>query len=149
MRDEPMIRAAGGIVWRGTSEGRKVAVVHRSRYDDWCLPKGKLEEKESWEEAALREVKEETGCEARIIGVAGPVSYEVAGQPKLVLFFTMEAIGECLFKQSREVKEVVWLSAEEALKKLDYEGERAVLMANAGHQEGTLQRLSRRTAPGN
>ena len=144
-----MIRAAGGIVWRGTSECRKVAVVHRSRYDDWCLPKGKLEEKESWEEAALREVKEETGCEARIIGVAGPVSYEVAGQPKLVLFFTMEAIGECLFKQSREVKEVVWLSAEEALKKLDYAGERAVLMANAGHQEEAFQRLSRRTAPGN
>jgi 8-oxo-dGTP pyrophosphatase MutT (NUDIX family) len=143
-----MIHAAGGIVWRETSEGRKVAVVHRSRYDDWCLPKGKLEEKESWEEAALREVKEETGCEARISGFAGPVSYEAGGQPKLVLFFTMEAFGECLFKESKEVKEVLWLSAEEALKKLDYEGERAVLMANAGHEEGILQRLGRWAAPG-
>jgi ADP-ribose pyrophosphatase YjhB (NUDIX family) len=143
-----MIHAAGGIVWRETSEGRKVAVVHRSRYDDWCLPKGKLEEKESWEEGALREVKEETGCEARIIGVAGPVSYEAGGQPKLVLFFTMDAIGECLFEQSREVKEVVWLSPEEALKKLDYEGEKAVLMANAAHEEGMLERLGRWAAPG-
>ncbi len=122
-----MIRAAGGIVWRETAEGPKVAVVHRARYDDWCLPKGKLKEKESWEEAALREVNEETGCEARIIGFAGRVSYEVRGKPKLVFFYTMEAIGECLFKESDEIKEVLWLFPEEALEKLDYEQEREML----------------------
>ncbi len=122
-----MIRAAGGIVWRETPEGRKVAVVHRTRYDDWCLPKGKLKENESWEEAALREVNEETGCEARITGFAGRVSYEVRGKPKLVLFYTMEAIGECLFTESDEIKEVLWLLPEEALKKLHYAKERDVL----------------------
>jgi 8-oxo-dGTP pyrophosphatase MutT (NUDIX family) len=142
-----MIRAAGGIVWRKTSEGRKVAVIHRSRYDDWCLPKGKLKENESWEQAALREVNEETGCDARITGFAGPVSYETGGKPKLVLFFVMQAMGECLFKESKEVKEVAWLSPDEALKKLDYEGERAVLMAQAGREKGLLERLGRWTAP--
>lgn len=122
-----MIRAAGGIVWKETPEGRKVAVVHRARYGDWCLPKGKLKENESWEEAALREVKEETGCDARITGVAGSVSYDVKGTPKTVRFFTMEMLAECLFVPSEEVREVVWLPPAEALKKLDYKGERDLL----------------------
>ena len=122
-----MIFAAGGIVWKETSEGRKIAVIHRSRYDDWSLPKGKLIEKESWEEAAIREVKEETGCDVRITGFAGRVSYQVKGTPKIVLYFTMEAVKESLFTDSSEVKEVLWLSPEEALGRLDYEGERALL----------------------
>jgi 8-oxo-(d)GTP phosphatase len=122
-----MIFAAGGLVWKETPEGRKIAVIHRSRYDDWSLPKGKLFEKESWEEAAIREVKEETGCDVRITGFAGPVSYRVKGTPKIVLYFTMEAVRESLFTDSSEVKEVLWLSPEEALGRLDYEGERALL----------------------
>jgi 8-oxo-dGTP pyrophosphatase MutT (NUDIX family) len=122
-----VIKAAGGIVWKETPEGRKVAVVHRARYGDWCLPKGKLKRNESWEEAAVREVKEETGCDARITGVAGSVSYEVKDTPKTVRFFSMEVLGECLFVPSEEVREVVWLLPEEAIEKLDYKGERDVL----------------------
>ena len=122
-----MIFAAGGIVWKETLEGRKVALVHRSRYDDWSLPKGKLKENESWEEAAIREVKEETGCDVRIIGFAGSTSYQAKGIPKIVLFFVMEAVRESALTDFSEVKEVLWLSPEEALKKLDYEAERALL----------------------
>ena len=122
-----MIFAAGGLVWKETVEGRKIAVIHRSRYDDWSLPKGKLIDKESWEEAAVREVKEETGCDVRIMGFAGPVSYQVKGTPKIVLYFTMEAVKESAFTDSSEVKEVLWLSPEEALGRLDYEGERTLL----------------------
>jgi len=122
-----MIFAAGGIVWKETPEGRKVAVIHRSRYDDWSLPKGKLIEKESWEEAAIREVKEETGCDARITGFAGSVSYQSKGNAKIVCFFTMEALRESAFTDVSEVKEVLWLSPEEALRRLDYERERALL----------------------
>jgi len=122
-----VIFAAGGIVWKETLEGRKVAVIHRSRYDDWSLPKGKLIEKESWEEAAIREVKEETGCDARITGFAGSVSYQAKGIAKIVLFFTMEALRESAFTDVSEVKEVLWLSPEEALRRLDYERERALL----------------------
>jgi 8-oxo-dGTP diphosphatase len=121
------IRAAGGIVWRKTPEGRKLAVVHRARYNDWCLPKGKLNEGESWEAAALREVREETGCAARITGRAGSVSYQVQGRPKKVRFYTMEAVGHSFFVPSEEVEEVVWLTPEEALHILDYPAERDVL----------------------
>ena len=122
-----MIFAAGGIVWKQTPEGCKIAVIHRSRYDDWSLPKGKLIKEESWEDAAVREVKEETGCDVRITGFAGPVTYQVKGTSKIVLFFCMEALRESLFTDSSEVKEVLWLSPEEALGRLDYEGEKALL----------------------
>ncbi len=123
-----MIFAAGGIVWKETPEGRKLAVIHRRRYDDWSLPKGKLVEGESWEEAAVREVKEETGCDARITGVAGSITYQVKGTSKIVLFFTMEAAGQSLFTDTSEVMEVLWLSPEEALRRLDYAGERELLI---------------------
>ena len=126
-KGEPVIFAAGGIVWKETPKGCKVALIHRSRYNDWSLPKGKLIGQESWEEAAIREVKEETGCDVRITGFAGSVSYQVKGIAKIVLFFTMESVSESAFTDSSEVKEVVWLSREEALGKMDYEGERALL----------------------
>ena len=59
------VRAAGGVVARASGDGVEVVLVHRPRYDDWSLPKGKLEPGESWEDGALREVEEETGlrCE--------------------------------------------------------------------------------------
>ena len=61
-----MIEAAGGVIWRRTSSDRvKVLVVHRPRYDDWSLPKGKLESGESAARAALREVEEETGLRCK------------------------------------------------------------------------------------
>ena len=62
---DPEVRAAGGVVVRDGADGPEVAVVHRPRYDDWSLPKGKLKPGEGWEQAALREVEEETGlrCE--------------------------------------------------------------------------------------
>ncbi len=122
-----MIFAAGGIVWKETPEGRRVAVIHRSRYGDWSLPKGKLIGNESWEEAAIREVKEETGCDVRITGYAGSASYVSKGNPKIVLFFTMEVVSESALTDFSEVQEVLWLSPEEALKKLDYERDRELL----------------------
>ena len=59
------VKASGGVVWRRAGDGLELAVIHRPRYDDWSLPKGKLDRGESWEDAALREVEEETGlrCE--------------------------------------------------------------------------------------
>ena len=68
------VKASGGVVWRRDGDGsRQVVVVHRPRYDDWSLPKGKLDPGESWEEAALREVEEEVGlrCRARRGAAAG------------------------------------------------------------------------------
>ncbi len=81
------IEAAGGVIIR---DG-KIAVVHRDRYDDWSLPKGKLDAGESFEEAALREVREETGLECQLGRELEPVSYvDQKGRPKLVRYWLME-----------------------------------------------------------
>ena len=69
------VRAAGGVVIR---DGL-VAVVHRPRYDDWSLPKGKLDEGETFEEAALREVWEETGLRAALVRELPEVRYPGPG----------------------------------------------------------------------
>jgi len=125
-----VIRAAGGLLWRDGPRGAEIAVVHRPRYDDWSLPKGELEAGESWEEAAVREVAEETGCEVHISDFAGSLSYEVRGSPKEVRFWNMAVAGDCAFRPDDEVDELRWLSFAEALETLDYELERCLLRDN-------------------
>jgi 8-oxo-dGTP diphosphatase len=116
------IRAAGGVVVR---DG-KVLVVHRPRYDDWSLPKGKLEAGETWEEAALREVREETGYACVIIEPLGATNYESRGRSKEVRWYRMEADGEAGTRDG-EVDDLRWLAPSEALALLGYDGDRAVL----------------------
>jgi len=124
--NEELIRAAGAVLVR---DGL-VAVVHRPRYDDWTLPKGKLEPGESDAEAAVREVGEETGFTGTIVADLGTVEYMVtkAGRtlPKQVRYYLMDAIGGG-FTGENEVDELQWLdrSAAEAL--LTYERDREVL----------------------
>ena len=85
------VRAAGGVV---VSDGT-VALIHRPKYDDWSLPKGKLDPGESWEEAALREVREETGVPCRLREELPSVSYsDSRGRPKTVRYWRMEPVGE-------------------------------------------------------
>lgn len=124
------IRAAGGLIWRNSIQGREIAVIYRARYGDWTLPKGKLNPGEDWQEAAIREVKEETGCSVKVEEFAGEVRYEMKGVPKVVRFWNMTPEGECQFRPSEEVEKVVWLSAQEALEKLDYAAERELLKKN-------------------
>lgn len=127
-KENEVIMAAGGIVWRETETRRKLALVHRPKYDDWSLPKGKLKKGESWQATALREVKEETGCEAMLNSLAGSTAYTVKGVPKVVLFWnmTLTKIEEHL--PDGEVDEVIWLTKEDALEKLDYQAEKTLLM---------------------
>jgi len=119
-----VIRAAGGIVVR---DGY-VLVVHRPGYDDWSFPKGKLEDGESWEDAALREVEEETGLACALDGYVGSTRYEVGGGPKEVRFFRMTAEGEP--SPRTEVDEVRWASLEEADALLSYEHDRELLRSS-------------------
>jgi len=125
------IRAAGGLVWRDSVHGREIAVIHRARHRDWTLPKGKLEPGEDWKEAAVREVKEETGYCVQLKSFAGKISYNIKGTPKVVQFWNMEPIGESKFEPSKEVDRVRWLSVQKALEVLDYDAERELLRNNS------------------
>lgn len=133
-----VIEAAGGLVWRLSSHEKVIAVIHRPRYDDWAFPKGKLEIGEDWETAAMREVEEETGCKTRLGTFAGSVSYDVDTGHKVVRFWNMYTSGECDFKQSEEVDQVLWLSAHAAIEHLDYAGERELLKTVISSPEFTL-----------
>ena len=115
--------AAGGIVMR---DGR-LAVVHRPKYDDWSLPKGHLEEGETWEQAALREVAEELGIRTRIVRQLDPVHYRTSkGRDKEVRYWLMEPVdGE--FAPNEEVDDVRWLAPAEALELLSYPADRGLI----------------------
>jgi 8-oxo-dGTP diphosphatase len=118
------VRAAGGVVVR---DGR-VLVVHRPRYDDWSLPKGKLEDGESWEEAALREVQEETGVGGRLVRELDDDHYiDRKGRPKRVRWWLMEAVAIDGHEPDREVDEVRWVPLEQAGRLLSYAHDRALV----------------------
>ncbi|WP_380680323.1 NUDIX hydrolase [Salinigranum sp. GCM10025319] len=119
--------AAGGLLWRDADGGRRLAVVHRPRYDDWTLPKGKPEADEPLDETALREVREETGCAVERGRFAGTVTYETDAGPKVVLFWRMTLVEEGTRETDGEVDEVAWLTPEEARTRLSYPAERAIL----------------------
>ena len=88
------IRAAGGVVLREGREGIEVAVVHRPRHDDWSLPKGKLDPGESFAEAALREVEEETGLRCELGAELSPARYrDERDREKLVRYWLMRPTG--------------------------------------------------------
>ena len=119
------VNAAGGVVVRDGS----VCVVHRSRYDDWSLPKGKLDPGESFEQAALREVWEECGLRCRLVRELSPARYTVKGRPKLVRYWLMEVEDDEGLEANDEVDELRWLSPEEAVDVLTYEHDRELVAA--------------------
>jgi 8-oxo-dGTP diphosphatase len=104
------IHAAGGVLWRqsAAADSIEVAVIHRPRYDDWSLPKGKLNPGEIELEGAVREVMEETGYRVTVGRPLGEVSYLKDGRPKVVRYWAMRAEGG-IFTPSREVDELRWL----------------------------------------
>ena len=119
------IEAAGGVVMR---DGR-VALVHRPRYDDWTLPKGKLDPAESFEEAAVREVQEETGLHGRLVRELLPTTYRVGGRDKVVRYWLMDVEHEGPFVPNDETDELRWAPINEAMRLLTYGRDREVLRA--------------------
>ena len=109
--------------------GHQVLLVHRPRYDDWTLPKGKLDEGESFEDAALREVEEETGLRCRLTRELPTVSYDVRGRRKEVRYWAMEIEDETPFVPNDEVDQVRWVEPQEALALLSYDRDREPVLA--------------------
>ena len=126
---EPEVAAAGGVVLRERADGPEIAVVHRPRYDDWSLPKGKLEPGEVWSAGALREVEEETGLRCELGPELAPARYrDRKGRDKLVRWWLMRPLeGE--FTANDEVDELRWLAPEAALELLDYDHDRDLVRA--------------------
>jgi ADP-ribose pyrophosphatase YjhB (NUDIX family) len=123
-----LVRAAGGVVWREGPGGPRLALVHRPHRDDWSLPKGKLGSGESWHGAALREIAEETGCDARITRFAGAKLLVDRPVPKLVLYWHMRLVRQGELEEGDEVDEVAWLPPREALSRLDHASDRRLLL---------------------
>jgi 8-oxo-dGTP diphosphatase len=122
----PQIRAAGGVVARERDGALEIAAVHRPRYDDWSLPKGKLLTGEAWEAGALREVEEETGLRCELDEELESVSYlDRRGRRKLVRYWLMRPL-DGVFEPGDEVDELRWLSPAEAAANLTYEHDRAL-----------------------
>ena len=112
------VRAAGGVV---VGEGGEIAVVHRPKYDDWTLPKGKLDPGEGFEEAALREVEEETGLRCRLGAELGEVRYtDPHGRPKVVRYWAMIPQAGS-FRPNDEVDEVRWVDPGDAAELLTHD----------------------------
>jgi 8-oxo-dGTP diphosphatase len=124
------VLAAGGVVVR--DDGR-IAVIHRPRYDDWSLPKGKLDPGESFEDGAVREVLEETGVRGRIVSELEPTNYvDRKGRDKLVRWYRMELDGDPVaFAPNDEVDELRWLTPDEAGALLSYDHDRALVQTVA------------------
>ncbi len=124
------VRAAGGLVCRGTADGlTEILVVHRPAYDDWSFPKGKLERGESDEDAATREVEEETGLRCRLDRELPTTHYvDGRGRAKTVRYWLMTPVGGQLAADN-EIDEARFVPVAEALSILTYERDRELLAA--------------------
>jgi 8-oxo-dGTP pyrophosphatase MutT (NUDIX family) len=127
-----VVQAAGGLIVRRHHGALEIAVVHRPVHQDWSFPKGKLEEGETFELAALREVEEETGMACRLVRFIGHTEYvDRKGRPKAVAYWVMVAQAGS-FAPNAEVDEMRWVTLDGASALLSYPRDRelvAVLMA--------------------
>ncbi|HUG65476.1 MAG TPA: NUDIX hydrolase [Gaiellaceae bacterium] len=122
------VRAAGGLVRRRGDDGTtEILLVHRPAYDDWSFPKGKLEPGESEEDAALREVEEETGLRCALDRELATTAYgDGRGRTKTVRYWLMTPVGGAV-EAANEVDDARFVSPVEASALLTYEHDRELL----------------------
>ncbi|ORW11666.1 NUDIX hydrolase [Mycolicibacter longobardus] len=123
---DKVVYAAGAVLWRKRRKAVEVALIHRPRYDDWSLPKGKVDPGETEPVTAVREILEETGQHAHLGRRLGAVSYPVQQGVKKVRYWTARALGGD-FVPNHEVDDLVWLPVADAMKELHYPYDRKIL----------------------
>jgi 8-oxo-dGTP diphosphatase len=127
------VRAAGGVVWRWAGSTVEFLLIHRPRYDDWSLPKGKTEsDDEGWRRCAEREVEEETGHRCPAGRRVDTVRYhDRRGRAKEVRYYAMEVGDDAAdaFRPNDEVDEIAWLKPEKARSRMTRASDVAVLDA--------------------
>ncbi len=125
--------SSGGVIFRRRDDKVEVGLIAVKDGKIWCLPKGLIERGEDEEDAALREVQEETGLRGRIVDKIGDVSYwyyikeENVKCRKTVHFFLIEYMGGDTKEHSWEVDKAQWFEIDEAISVLSYKGERDIL----------------------
>ncbi len=125
--------SAGGVIYRRTESGTQIVLISVRNGHSWCLPKGIVDKGETKEEAALREVREETGLTGRIIDELGDITYwyyikeENIKCRKTVHFYLMEYVSGSTGDHDFEVDEAGWFSPEAALEKVSYKGDRTMI----------------------
>ncbi len=121
------VHAAGAVVWqRGPGDTVEVALIHRPRYDDWSLPKGKVDPGETEPVTAVREIFEETGHRVHLGCRIGAVSYPLDQGTKKVRYWAARSTGG-EFAPNNEVDELLWLPVSQAVKKVKYSHDRKIL----------------------
>jgi 8-oxo-dGTP diphosphatase len=124
------VEAAGGIVARGSGDTLEILIVHRPRYGDWSLPKGKLEPGETFEQAAIREVAEETGWRCRLVRELDAVQYtDRRGRAKTVRYWTMIPVDQGEWQANDEIDAIRWIRAIDAERLLTYDADRHLVAA--------------------
>jgi 8-oxo-dGTP pyrophosphatase MutT (NUDIX family) len=122
-----VVQAAGGLLVRRVGTELQIALIHRPAQSDWSFPKGKLEGGETYEEAAQREVQEETGLSGRLLRFVGHTEYtDRKGRPKVVAYWVMAAESGS-FAVNEEVDELRWLDLPAAGRLLSYSRDRELL----------------------
>jgi 8-oxo-(d)GTP phosphatase len=135
-----LIKAAGGVAWRPGPDGEpEILLVHRKKYDDWSLPKGKTEPGEALPVTAVREVLEEGGVQLALGRRLNSVRYSVGGRPKRVHYWAARVLSvDARAVPNHEVDEVTWLPARRAVDKVSYAHDHGVLADFAARPVGTV-----------
>jgi 8-oxo-dGTP diphosphatase len=123
-----IVHAAGGVLWRSgyRESAAEIAVIHRPRYDDWSLPKGKVDPGETEPVTAVREVFEETGHHVHLGRRIATVNYPIEQRTKRVQYWSARSLGGS-FVPNNEVDDLLWLPAPAAIKKVSYAYDRKIL----------------------
>lgn len=134
MTAKPEVLAAGAVVWRRVEQRVEIVLVHRAHYDDWSLPKGKLDPDESALEAAIREVREETGIRAGAPSYLGEITYPLSDEvTKRVSYWVMRSHEESTFEANDEIDAISWLLIPQALELLTYGGDKGIVALAVPH----------------